>query len=135
MSQSYIKLRVVRIELRRPLDGYIFLIETDRHSSFQCELPGGKVERNETIKQAALRELFEETGLRAKLRLVRYNQKSIPHDPAIFIEHYMFRGDYPERDTISLEEGSLGYRFATPRDALHECPDWWTRHYLSSLLT
>jgi 8-oxo-dGTP pyrophosphatase MutT (NUDIX family) len=133
MPTSYVKLRVVRVELLRPEDGNVLLIETNRHSGFQCEFPGGKVDENETIMQAALRELEEETGQVVKLRFVRYGRRAIPHDPNIFVEYFMFRGVY-NGGPIVLEEKSCGYRFASTHEALHECPDWWTKHYLRSIL-
>ena len=132
MPTSLIKGRVVRIELRRPNDEKILLIETERHSSFDWEMPGGKVEPNETVMQAALRELWEETRLRAKLRLIRYARRAIPQNLDIFWEHYMFTGLY-SGGVIQLESPVAEHHWSSVTEALHQCTDWWTKHYLSSI--
>ncbi len=134
MPTDFIKGRTARIDLRRPEDLYILLIETDRNNSFSWELPGGKVDPHETIRQAALRELREETRLQTQLKFVRYNKRAIPHDPHVFWEHYMFRGMY-EGGTIVLESPAATYRWCSLWEAHHLCTDWWTKHYLRSLLT
>jgi len=124
--------RIARVLLRRPDDGHILIIETEQSRNFAYELPGGKVKLNETIRQAALRELKEETGLTAKLALMRYAARAIPHDENIVWEHYLYRGIY-NGEPITLEAPDLTYRFASPRDAYHNCHDWWSRHVLHSL--
>jgi hypothetical protein len=67
------------------------------------------------------------------LRLVRYRKRAIPHDPNIFWEHFMFTGLY-QGGSIELESRHATYRWNSRREALHVCHDWWTRHYLSSIL-
>jgi 8-oxo-dGTP pyrophosphatase MutT (NUDIX family) len=84
MPTGLIKGRTARIDLRRPEDQYVLIIETDRHNSFTWEMPGGKVEPDETPEEGADRELWEETRLRAKLTLVSENKRAIPYDPNIF---------------------------------------------------
>lgn len=134
MSTDFIKGRTARVALCRPEDGYVLIIETDRHNSFTWELPGGKVEPNESPEAGAIRELWEETRLRAKLTLVSENKRAIPHDPNVFWEHYMYTGMY-EGGVIQLESPATTYRWCSVREAHHLCADWWSKHYLRSLLT
>ena len=132
MLMPFVKGRVARVLLRRPSDGHILIIETERSRNFAFELPGGKVERNETVRQAALRELKEETGLTATLTLMRYAARAIPHDEHIVWEHYLYYGVYTGTPII-LEAPDLSYYFASPHDAYHDCHDWWSKHVLRSL--
>lgn len=47
-------------------NGRLLVVRRDISNSFggHYELPGGKVDQGETIEQSAIRELYEETGLR-----------------------------------------------------------------------
>ncbi len=132
MSHTHVNGRLTRVLLLHPQNKQVLIIETERSRGFAFELPGGKVERDETIRQAALRELKEETGLSATLQLIRYQARAIPHDESIVWEHYMFRGWYQGED-ITLEAPGLTYRFTDMRDAYHSCHDWWSKHVLHSL--
>ncbi len=46
--------------------GQILLIKDSRHGDW--EFPGGQVEEGETLPHALEREIFEETGIRAKVK-------------------------------------------------------------------
>jgi len=64
-------------------DQRIFLLHRNKKDLRQWELPGGKVEPNEEVEQAAIRELEEELGVSVKLvkRLgqARFEENSTDH--------------------------------------------------------
>ncbi len=66
---------------------------------------GGHVERGEDILTSAKRELWEETGLSANLRLVGTLQVDVMPDAGVSV--YVFTGEDAEGVLDSSEEGSL----------------------------
>ncbi len=64
-------------------DNYKILLIQRKNQPFQgfYALPGGFVEMNETLKDAATRELFEETGLKGVELTQLYTFDSIHRDP------------------------------------------------------
>ena len=81
-------------------------------------LPGGKVDYDETIEQAARRELLEETSLVCReLRFHSY-QDSLPVEPlgAHYINFY-FEASAP--GAIRLNEESEEYTWIGPSDIAH----------------
>ncbi len=55
------------------------------------EMPGGKIEKGESPRRAALREVGEETGIGLEnLRLIRKFEKAIPHDPNVGNEFFIY---------------------------------------------
>jgi 8-oxo-dGTP diphosphatase len=66
-------------------DGRVLILRRAQESTgggMWC-LPGGKIDYGDTVEQAAVRELQEETGLRAgDLRFLFY-QDSLPYEPGL----------------------------------------------------
>ena len=108
-------------------DGHVLMInrqKKDEHYSLWLA-PGGKVERNEAPYEAAVREVFEETGLTlhdAELKSVL----TFPDDGdspfgdewTVFVFHSLcFSG----QQTQDCPEGELSW---VPRDELTELPMW-----------
>jgi len=75
-------------------DGRIVMIRQYRHATRQYlwELVAGRIDKGETVKEAAARELLEETGYRAK----RYSE---------FLDVFSTPGFLEERMHILLAEG------------------------------
>ena len=78
-------------------------------------LPGGNVERDERIEDAARRELFEETGYRAAdLRPVaQYDVRSAPAGRFHFLVHVFRAG---RLEGTPLAEAGSELRWAVPRE-------------------
>ena len=72
------------------------------HKIRGIELPGGKVEKNETNKEAVIRELYEETGAKAKCAMFIASyivHDKIPFDKDVYIvnvEEIFEKNDYLE---------------------------------------
>lgn len=80
-------------------------------------VPGGKRERKETIENAALRELFEETAIpKEKVSRIIFLGSFFVKKPDIDYIYHMFEIILSEFPTIHLSEEHLDYKWVTPKE-------------------
>ncbi|GAA2720249.1 MULTISPECIES: NUDIX hydrolase [Streptomyces] len=114
----------------RQVDGRVLLLLHRRAGVWT--LPGGRVEAGETLKEAAVRELREETGLRGtagRLLVVRqaragtwFGPLQRPRDSHHFVFAMHVRRE--QFDHIELQESEvLDYRWWAPGQAVAEIGD------------
>jgi 8-oxo-dGTP diphosphatase len=89
-------------------------------------LPGGFVDLGETVEEAAVRELAEETGLvvdPADLRLAGVYSRP-GRDPRGWTVSVLFRIDLPERPAAAAGDDAAGLEWVSAADALAH-PTWF----------
>jgi ADP-ribose pyrophosphatase len=83
-------------------------------------IPGGKVELGETLRQAAEREIFEETGVRIRAKEIIYPFESILKDSEGNISfHYVildFAADYISGSPVAHDD-ALAAEWLSPKDS------------------
>lgn len=80
-------------------DGKLLVMHRDKESSQYFTLVGGKVSDNETIEQALVREVKEETGLDiVSARLVFYEEHPAPHN-----EQYIYLCEVGPHQPVAIQ--------------------------------
>lgn len=95
------KLKTVRIMIRRRDGRYLCVIDNDNPT--RIGLPGGRIEPNEFIEDAATRELWEETGLIANSLLLIDTSNFCENQVSLFV------GSHIEGSLKSSIEGRVAW--------------------------
>lgn len=96
-------------------DLVLLVLRGNGESAGVWAFPGGKVEVNETLQQAAHRELLEETGITARI-VGELGQFSINTGPGQFALT-VFRAEYAQGEAIAADDAA-DVRWITPKAAL-----------------
>ena len=84
-------------------------------------IPGGKLNKNEPLISAIVREVYEETGFRLDEEKIHYINKVYIKVPNFHFEYHMVRYLDPITDPGSVKidfKEHKGYTWVTPEDAL-----------------
>ncbi len=130
-----VKGEVVRIIVVNELRKLLLVKSSDRYDLW--ELPGGKVEDGEAPLAAAIRELFEETGLVATpttLRQVGSFTRSIPHDPNIVWKHYLYTIMVTNPSILIDQDEIIDFRWITRFEIPAQTLEFTSNHFLSRII-
>ena len=100
------------------MDGKLLLLERSPLESqpFTWGVPAGKIETDEKIEEAMLRELFEETGIQLSSRLL-YIKPLYISDNGKELVYHMFETVIKENPLIRLSEEHINYKWASLSEA------------------
>jgi 8-oxo-dGTP diphosphatase len=115
MNKPYAKVAVVIIVIK---DNKILigkrLVEVGRG---MWGLPGGHLEYGENIESAAKRELLEETGLKADLKLVNITNDPKTEEPYDHYIHFVFEASNIQGEPVNTEpDKCAGWEWFSPND-------------------
>lgn len=82
-------------------------------------VPGGKIEKNETVPEGMLREYFEETKIRLVKEKLKYLRTVYISDPEKDFIFDIFEYDFSQKPEVSINEAEhQAYTWATLEDSL-----------------
>ena len=80
------------------------------------EISGGSVQAGEKPLDGTVRELFEETGLKAEPSELRYFGQIIRERSGCIHNFYYYEGDFSEKDIVLQEGETVDCRLVTPKE-------------------
>ncbi|MEG0259091.1 MAG: NUDIX domain-containing protein [Lysinibacillus sp.] len=83
------------------------------HKRRGVEFPGGKLEPGETLEEAAVREVFEETGVR--VRSLQWFAEYVVHDDRLFCKT-VFTAQFAGQESISFDLETSGMIWLTDEE-------------------
>jgi 8-oxo-dGTP diphosphatase len=101
------------------INGKILLLEraSGRLESGRWGVPAGKLEKNETPEHAAVRELFEETGIFLEHPSQIQSLGSLyMRKPEVDYVYHLFKVQLDRVPDVRLSEEHEDYKWATPKD-------------------
>lgn len=105
------------------IDNKLLLLERAKNKSEPGKwgVPGGKIELNETPTNAALRELFEETGIVLEDSQIRYLGPLYIRKPEADFVYHVFSAVLDQIPTVCLNSENANFKWASLKD-LEETP-------------
>lgn len=91
----------------------------DKPYGGKWEVSGGSVVAGETSVCGAVRELHEETGLKAEVSELEYYGTIIRPFSGCIYDFYLYTGDFSENDIVLQEGETVAFRIVAP-DELHD---------------
>jgi len=100
------------------IEGKLLLLSQalNKHEPGAWGVPGGKREIGETIEEAAIRELFEETGIQVTSSQMGYVGVLYIRKPQANFVFHMFRMSLDTIPNVSISKEHQGYIWATAQD-------------------
>lgn len=80
-------------------------------------VPGGKVEKGESVRDGAMREVWEETGMRLKDKELQYLGKLFIRKPHVEYVYHMFYCKFARRPVVVLNHEHQEYRWLSAEKA------------------
>ena len=80
------------------------------------EITGGSLLAGESVKDGAVRELYEETGIKAAPSELRYMGQIIRERSGCIHNFYLYTGDFNENDIVLQAGETVEHRLVTPQE-------------------
>lgn len=95
----------------------------DKPSGSKWEVSGGSAVAGEKSIYAAVRELHEETGLKADISELEYYGTIIRPSSGCIHDFYLYNGDFCEKNIVLQEGETVDFRLVTPEELFDMAKD------------